>query len=114
MFALRDWLTPWYAFPSALLPTLAAVNLAYATFGIVLLTRRELPMPCVRVLFTANFAWAGVCAAIFVLLSSHASAFGLAHLAIEALIVGGLAEVERRRWRALGGASVAPDALSAR
>jgi hypothetical protein len=101
LLMLRDWLAGWYGFALAQLWVMALVSLCYCAFGLFVLTRRELPLSLVRVLFTANFAWASVCAIAVPVLATSATIFGLAALLLEALFVGGLATLERRRWRAL-------------
>ena len=101
LLALRGWLTGFYGFAEAQLWVMAVVSLCYCAFGSFVLTRRELPMALVRVLYTANFAWACVCVIAVPVLARSATVFGSIALLFEATFVGGLALLERRRWLAL-------------
>lgn len=101
LLALRGWLAGFYGFADAQLWVMAIVSLCYCAFGSFVLTRRELQLGLVRVLFTANFAWACVCMIAVPVLSGTATSFGLVALLLEALFVGGLAWLERQRWRTL-------------
>lgn len=94
---LASWLAPWYGLPTALLQLIAAANLAYGGFSSWLLARpRPRPAVLIHTLVVANAAWALACLLIAGWMFASISAFGLAHLLLEAGFVGGLAVQE---WR---------------
>ncbi|HWB74481.1 MAG TPA: hypothetical protein VG755_05990 [Nannocystaceae bacterium] len=101
LLALRGWLAGFYGFALAQLWVMAVVSLCYCALGSIVLSQRTLPLGLVRVLFTANFAWACVCALAVPVLARSATVFGLVALLLEAIFVGGLAWLERRRWLAI-------------
>lgn len=99
VLALSPWLGRLYALPRGLLAGIAVANLAYGTFSFSLARRARRPRALIALLVVANAAWAVLCFIAAVHFSGTASAFGLAHLAGEGVIVGGLAALE---WRARG------------
>ena len=97
MLALSPWLARLYDLPHALLVGIGVANLAYGTFSFSLARRARRPRALVVTLVIANAAWAVLCIVAAVHFAGTASAFGLAQLAGEGLLVGGLAALE---WRA--------------
>lgn len=103
MIVLSPLLSTVYALPRSLLVAMGVANLAYGTYSAVLASRARRPYRHVVLLVAANAAWAVLCALAAIRFWGTASAFGLAHLAGEGLLVGGLAAVEWRvRARLLG------------
>jgi len=98
MLALSGWLSGVYALPQPLLVTMGTANVAYGLFSFSLATRSERPRALIVVLVVANATWAIACGVTAVVLASSASVFGLSHLAIEGVLVGGLAGLEWQ-WR---------------
>lgn len=96
MLSLSGWLSRLYALPVGLLVVMGLANLAYAAFSFSLARRRIRPRALVMVLVIANASWAALCALTAVVVAGQASAFGMAHLLGECLVVGGLAALE---WR---------------
>lgn len=97
VLALSGWLSDWFALPRALLLVMAAANIGYGTYSGWLRRRRPRPRAAIVVLVLANAAWALACLLAAVHFAPTASAYGVAHLAGEGLIVGSLATLE---WRA--------------
>jgi hypothetical protein len=98
MLALSGWLTPFYALPRSLLLFMGAANLLYASCSFSLARCSTRRPAWIILLVVANLAWAAVCFALAANFARSASAFGIAHLLLEALFVGGLAALEWR-WR---------------
>jgi hypothetical protein len=94
VLSLSGWLSRLYVLPQGLLVGLGAVNLGYGAFSFSLARRARRPRSLIVLLVAANATWAGLCALAAVLLAGTASAFGLAHLVGEGLLVGGLAALE--------------------
>ncbi|MDC0667862.1 hypothetical protein [Nannocystis radixulma] len=103
VLALHDALARLHAFPPALVLFVGAANLAYASYSGSLAVLASLGRTPTRraidILVVANLAWIAVCAAILAATSRSASAFGLAHVGLEALFVGSLAVAEYRKVR---------------
>lgn len=100
---VRRWLASLYGFSVDLVVLIAAANIAYGTYSgaLAVLASRGGPLPrlAIDVLVLANLAWTAVCAALLRHTWPSASAFGIAHLALEGLWVGALGIVEYRRVR---------------
>lgn len=100
VLALRGWLADLYGFAPSIVTLVAAANLAYACYSGTLSVRAALgrapSRAAIAALVAANAAWVLVCAGLAAHTWPTATAFGLAHLALEALFVGGLAGVEYR------------------
>lgn len=92
-----SWL---YELPRSLLLAMAAANLLYGAFSITLASRRRRPVAWVIALAAANASWAIVCLVLAAFWWGAASVFGIIHLVLEAVFVGGLAMLEWR-WRRL-------------
>ena len=97
MLLLSGWLSRLYALPRGLLVGIGVVNLAYGTFSLSLARRARRPRALVLLLVSGNAAWAALCMVAAAHFAGSASAFGLAQLVGEGLLVGGLAALE---WRA--------------
>lgn len=96
VLGLSGWLAGLYALPRGLLLATGAANLLYAAYALALARRRPRPLPWVAALAVANLAWGAVCVGLLAMVGGSASAFGIAHLAAEAVFVGGLGALE---WR---------------
>jgi hypothetical protein len=96
MLSLSGWLTRLYALPLRLLLLIGAANLLYGACSFMLARRAHRPMSLVVLLVGANAAWSLVCLGLATRYWTQASAFGLAQLVGEAVLVGGLAALE---WR---------------
>lgn len=94
MLTLSGWLSLLYTLPHEFVIGLGLVNLSYAGFSFSLAIRTKRPQALITLLVAANASWAGVCLLAAIALAAKASPFGLAHLVIESLYVGGLAKVE--------------------
>lgn len=97
---MAGWLSEWYQLPKDFLVLIGLVNLAYASYSLSLAMRLKRPTNLILLLVVANLTWSVACLRWAVVFSETASLFGLAHLAGEALFVGGLACLEWR-WREL-------------
>ena len=98
MLVFSSWLSGLYGFSRQFVVGLAAVNLAYGSFSLSLAARRRRPPALIALLALANLAWGLVCFAAAIHLSDAATPFGLAHLVLEGLYVGGLGALEWK-WR---------------
>jgi hypothetical protein len=94
VFVLSAWLSRLYGLPRDVLLFIGAANLLYASCSFSLARRSERPLSLIKLLVYANGAWALVCVGLAAYFWGQATAFGLAHLIGEALIVGGLAGLE--------------------
>ena len=90
------WLSALYALPVDLLIFMGVANVAYGTFSFSLARQGVRPRALVVLLVAANALWAVLCGLTAIVVASHASPFGVAHLLIEGSLVGGLAALE---WR---------------
>lgn len=99
MLASHEWLAALHAFPLALVGFIGSCNLAYASYSgtlAALATRGTPPSRrAIDLLVAANLTWTAACVAIVVTTRQTASTFGLTHVALEGVFVGGLAVVER-------------------
>lgn len=89
-----DWLKDLYNMSRETLLFIAVVNLAYAAYSLSIAMLKKRPVVLILLLVIANLSWAANCLRLTLLLSDHASIFGLTHLVGEALVVGGLAALE--------------------
>lgn len=94
VLTLGGWLSRLYALPHELLLFTGGVNLLYGAYSFSLAVRMQRPMSLIKLLVGANLGWAVVCLGLAVAYGSQATLFGIAHLAGEALFVGGLAVLE--------------------
>ncbi len=92
------WLSEWYRLPRELLVFTGVANLVYGSYSMPLAILPVRPGGRIVFLACANMAWAGVCLVLAVLYGKSASLFGLGHLVLEAIFVGGLGYLEWR-WR---------------
>lgn len=99
--SLHRLLSGFYRLPEPLLPAMGAANLVYACYSLSLASRKRRPLPFIVLLALANGTWACVCLYLLIRYSPEASGFGLAHLALEGLIVAALAYIEWRYRHAL-------------
>lgn len=95
------WLSRLYALPVALLLAIGIANLAYGAFSFSLARRAARPPALLALLVIANASWAVACGVMAVAVAPYASGWGLAHLLVEGLFVGGLAALEWRYRRFL-------------
>ncbi|MBX3465884.1 MAG: hypothetical protein KF878_03170 [Planctomycetes bacterium] len=100
LLVLRAWVAELYGLPLALVEVVGAANLAYGCCSGTLALRAALgrapSRAAVAALIAANATWAVVCVGLVALTWPSATAFGVAHLALEGLFVGGLAALEAR------------------
>jgi hypothetical protein len=98
MLLLLGRLVRWYQLPRDLLVLVGAANVIYGLYSLSLAARARRPRALILLLIAANAAWAVACLRWLAIYGREASALGLAHLAGEALFVGGLA-IQEWRWR---------------
>ena len=100
VLALHGWVAELYGFTPALVALVGGANVTYASYSGTLALRaahgRAPSRPAVLALVAANSAWIPVCLGLIAHTWPTATAFGLAHLAAEALFVGTLAVLEVR------------------
>jgi hypothetical protein len=94
------WLSEWYSLPQELLFIIGAANLLYGSYSTSLAMRSIRPEKLILLLVCANLIWAMLCLSLAIIYWEIATLFGLGHLLIEGLFVGGLARLEWR-WREL-------------
>lgn len=97
MLGLASWLSGLYLLSHAFVVGLAVVNLVYGSFSLSLARKTQRPLALISTLAAGNVAWGGICFAAAAFLAGQASAFGLAHLILEGLYVGGLGLLEWSR-----------------
>lgn len=90
-----------YHLPERLMWAIGAIGLLYAAYSLTLANRKRRTMPWIVLLVTANTAWACFCAFLLAWYGPTASGFGRAHLALESIVVGGLAWIEWRNRQVL-------------
>ena len=95
---LNSWLSEWYQLPKELLIFIGLINLIYGTYSTSLAIHSKRTKSQILLLVAANLTWALVCLILFSTFIKTASVYGLAHLLLEGLYVGGLAYLEWR-WR---------------
>lgn len=100
MLALGEWLSQWYGLPRELLWVMGGANVGYGLYSGWLFTRHARPRTAIAALAIANVAWAIACIVAAIHYAPIASAFGVATLAGEGLLVGSLAAFE---WRGRAG-----------
>ncbi len=96
MLVLAEWLERLYALPSSLYTAIAAANIAYGTFSLVLALSRRRSVRLIVLLALANAVWGVVCVSAAVAMAGRASVFGQLHLLSECAVVVWLAQME---WR---------------
>ena len=102
MFVLADWLRALFQLPSFLYFAIAAANLCYGTFSLVLASLKKRPISLVSTLAIANAFWGCVCLITAVSMIGRASVFGMAHILLEGVLVFSLAQIEWRHRALLG------------
>ena len=95
---LHAQLTQWYELPHNLLMVIGAANLIYGLYSTPLAMRAIRPKILISLLAVANMTWAAACVVLTAVYWESASFFGLGHLILEVLFVGGLGVLEWR-WR---------------
>lgn len=93
---LSPWLSGFYGLPRPLILVMGVANVGYGAYALSLARRPQRPLALLTALIIANAFWAALCAATALVVARDATYFGLAHLVLEALVVGGLATLE---WR---------------
>lgn len=94
VLAASPWLSELYKLPLSLLIVSGAANVVYGSFSFSLARRMTRPRALLLLLAGANMAWAVACVVAAGVLATQASVFGLAHLLLEGVYVGGLGFVE--------------------
>jgi hypothetical protein len=94
MIALDEWLSELYAIPLGIFYFVALTNVVYGLFSLSLVMRARRTMGLIKLLAVANGGWAVLCFGLVVYLWCTATFFGIAHVALEGVFVGGLAALE--------------------
>lgn len=94
-----NWLAEWYKIPKNTLFFFAAVNFAYATYSLSIARLKKRPKILITILVLANLTWAVHCLWLAINFRETITLFGLIHLIVDTIYVGGLAYLEWR-WRA--------------
>lgn len=95
--AFAPRLSPLLGLSLSLIVAVSLVTLVYGVGAFVLAVQKPLSAPLVRVLVGANWLWTAASAVLLVLHANAATAFGLVFLALQILVVGGLAYLEGRQ-----------------
>ncbi|NBC01881.1 MAG: hypothetical protein GVY15_13605 [Bacteroidetes bacterium] len=98
VLALSPWLSSLYGLPLPFLWFLGAINLTYGCYSFSLAARPHRGLRSLHVLIVGNGLWAILCLAFASLFWTTATAFGIASLLAEAIVVGTLARLEWQ-WR---------------
>lgn len=105
LLALQRPLLTWYGFDPDFLILQTSANLVYGTYAVSLARLRARPLALVVLLASANAVWGLLCLRWAWLFRASATALGLAHLVLEALVVLALAASEWRSRRELAAPS---------
>ena len=105
LLALHRPLLAWYGFEPDFLALQTGANLAYGAYAISLARLRARPLALLVLLACANAVWGLLCLRWAWLFRASATALGLAHLVLEALVVFALAASEWRARRELAAPS---------
>jgi hypothetical protein len=105
LLALQRPLLSWYGFSPDFLALQTAANLLYGGYALTLARLRARPLALVVLLASANAVWGLLCLRWAWLFRASATALGLAHLVLEALVVLALAASEWRARRELAAPS---------
>lgn len=98
VISFSGWLSDLYSTSQSLLLFIGAVNLLYASYSFTLAIRSKRKECFINILICANGIWALICTTIVAHYYGSITLLGIAHLAIEASFVGGLAALEWK-WR---------------
>ena len=90
----HNWLSALYVLPINFVLFQGFANLAYSYFSFSLAAKRQRVYSHFVFLALANISWGMLCMFWYILYSESASIFGLTHLFLEAIFVGGLGYVE--------------------
>lgn len=90
-------LSPLLALSSSLIVVISLVTLGCGVGAFALALQKPLSAPLVRVLMGANWSWTAVSAVLLVTHADAATVLGLTFLALQILVVGGLAFLEGRQ-----------------
>lgn len=96
ILALSSWLSWFYSLPLWFLMGIGVVNLVYGAFSFSIASRARRELVLVTALALANSAWGLFCFLVTIFVFDIASIYGIVHLIIEGLYVGGLGWLE---WR---------------
>ncbi len=96
MLSFSEWLSALHVLPIGLIVTMGVANVVYGTFSFSLARRALRPPKLLLLLVVANSLWAVLCAVTAVVVAADASIFGISHLALESVYVGGLGALQ---WR---------------
>lgn len=94
---LAPRLSPLLGLSLGLLVALSLVTLVYGVGAFALAVQQPILPRLVRVLVAGNWLWTAVSAALLVLHADAATVLGLAFLALQIVVVGGLAYLEGRQ-----------------
>lgn len=94
VLALHRLLSVWYGLPEDVLLFTGIANIVYAIYSFSLAIRKKRGKRLVSLLAMANMAWAPVCVYLAFSYGATANLFGLGHLLLEAVFVGGLGYTE--------------------
>lgn len=101
---LLNFFSELYALPVAFTAFIGAVNFGYSIFSFSLARQRRRTLLKLKVLVVANLLWALLCLFYVYLFWAEASIFGIAHLVLEFIFVGGIGIAE---WRSRGSLNLA-------
>lgn len=102
LMILSGWIATLYGLQQWFVISHAFVHLAYGTFSLSLSVRKIRPIRLIKLLVSANGAWALICFFLAVFFMGNVSIFAVAHFFLEGMYVGGLALIEWNRREELG------------
>ena len=95
--AFAPRLSPLFGLSLSLIVAVSLVTLVYGVGAFVLAVQKPLSAPLVRILVAANWSWTAISAVLLAVHANAATSLGLAFLALQILVVGGLAYLEGRQ-----------------
>ena len=88
------WFSVFYGLPTKFVLFVGLMNVAYGTFSFLLAIREVRPLWYFRMLVIGNVLWGALCVLWVLNYWNTATAFGIAHLVLEAIFVAGLGVCE--------------------
>lgn len=91
---MHPWLVDFYGFSKEFILVIGGANVLYGCFSFTLAVQKKRATLQFGILVAANVLWACLCLVFAATHWDTASAFGIAHLILECLFVGGLGVFE--------------------
>ena len=94
VLSFNPWLSGFYGLPQTFIIFMGIVNLAYGSYSTPLAIRKRRSKRQISVLAAANTVWGLLCFSFLILFMKGITIFGITHLVVEGVYVGGLGCLE--------------------